>query len=229
MDWAYRRRRGLCWATPAFGRKWRGSGMRSLACRARTERELCNGSRQEEDTMRRWTALWMIACLAASTPIHAQEAPADQGTSAASSTMAPRTRAAVLLELQSEAPPGPASSLVASATRAASRLELQPASAPRQGRDKNRLYVGLAMVCLSPVFFLMAALHGADYPTTTETFAWGGLLLGVGGGVMIALADSTSPIGVRTGRPEEPTSFARPAKRRPCESCEGAADIRRTR
>ena len=34
--------------------------------------------RHEEGTMRRWTALWMIACLAVSTPIHAQVAPADQ-------------------------------------------------------------------------------------------------------------------------------------------------------
>lgn len=158
--------------------------------------------------MRRLTAVWMIACLAITTPVHAQEPPAEQGTSAASSTMAPHTRTALLLELQSEAAPRSASRLAAAAARAASRLEFQAAASPRQGRDKNRLYVGLAMVGLSSLLFFFAALHGADYPETTEVLGWGGIILGVGGGVMIALADSMSPIGVRDGRPDEPTSHS---------------------
>ena len=65
------------------------------------------------------------------------------------------------------------------------------------------------MLCLSPLFILAGAAHGGDDPTTAGIFGWAGILLGAGGGVMIALADSTSPIGVRDRRPAEPSSFAR--------------------
>lgn len=154
--------------------------------------------------MRRSTALCMVAYLAFSTPTYAQQGPTDQRTPAVSSTMVPRARAALLLELKSVAAPNPASSLVASATRAASRMEFQPTSAPRQGRNKGRLYGGLAMLCLSPLFLLAAAAHGADDPTAAGVLGWSGIALGVGGGIMMARADSTSPISVRDGKPDEP-------------------------
>ena len=159
--------------------------------------------------MRRSTALCMVACLAFSTPIHAQEAPAVRRTPVASSTMAPRARAALLLELQSAAAPRPASSLVASAARAASHLELQPTAPARSGRHKGRLYGGLAMLGLSPLLIFSAFFSGAgESAAVANVLFFGGIGLGVGGGVMIALADSSSPISVRDRRPDEPASFA---------------------
>ena len=152
--------------------------------------------------MRRSTALCMVACLAFSTPIHAQEAPADPGTPGASSTMAPRTRAALLLELQSEAAPRPASSLVISGNRAASRLELQPTVTPRRRRHKGRLFGGLAMLVMSPLLVLEAAAAAStDRGGAASALFFTGIGLGVAGGVMIARADSTSPIGAPDGGP----------------------------
>ena len=147
--------------------------------------------------MRRSTALCVIACFAVTTPIHAQEAPADQRTPAASSTMTASTRAALLLELQSNATPRPASSLVASATRAASRLELQPTAAPRRGISRGRRG-GLVLLGVSGL--LLASGAATNNPIMFLT----GLGVGAAGGVVIALTDSASPISVRDRRPDEP-------------------------
>ena len=160
---------------------------------------LCNSPRQEEDTMRRSIVLCMVACLAFSTPIHAQEAPPDQRTPGVLSTMAPRTRAALLLELQARDAPRPESSLVTSAIRAASRLEHQPTTPARSGRRTQRVLGGVALLALSGFAILSAAAAGGDHPDQASSLFLFGIALGVAGGVMIARADSTSPINVRDG------------------------------
>ena len=177
--------------------------------------ESCESRRStKEDEMRRSTALCMVAYLAFSTPVHAQEAPADRRTPGASSTMAPRTRAALLLELQTKDAPRPESSLVTSAIRAASRLEHQPTTSGRSGRRRQRVFGGLALLAFSGFAMLKSAAAGADYRDESTALFWFGIALGVAGGVMIARADSTSPINIRDGgRTEWPAALQHGAGR----------------
>ena len=60
------------------------------------------------------------------------------------------------------------------------------------------------MLFLSPllVLFAVGAASG-DAPEANWLF-YGGIGVGVAGGIMIARADSTSPINVRDERPDEP-------------------------
>lgn len=164
--------------------------------------------------MKRSMALCMVAYLAFSTPVHAQEPPADRRAPGASSTMAPRARAALLLELQAMDAPRPESSLVTSAIRAASRLEHQPTTRARSGRRMQRVFGGLALLALGGFAMLKGAAAGGDYPDEAAALFWFGIALGVAGGVMIARADSTSPINVRDGgRTEWPAALQHGAGR----------------
>ena len=95
------------------------------------------------------------------------------------------------------------SSVMASAHRAAERLELQVNSAPQRQRRKGRLYGGLIMLGVGiGAIFAGGAAAGNDgigprygkKGTATGLVVAAGLGLAIGGGVLIARADTASSV-----------------------------------
>ena len=140
--------------------------------------------------MRIATILFTIALLAATTPVRAQGVSLDQLAR-------------------------PDSSIVESGRRAALRLvELQPNATAQRGRRKGRLYGGLTMLGIGAGLLVVAVVGAGqvDYDDRTDAAetafsvaALSGFALMGAGGIMIALADSTSPVRVRGREPQQTT------------------------